>query len=129
MAFNILIVDDEVDICELVSGILQDEGYITKTAGCFVDALEAIKAKTPNLIILDVWLGEGDKDGMRLLENIKQEYKYIPVIMMSGHGTIETAVSAIKRGAYDFIEKPFDSTRLLTSIEKAIEVAKLRQEN
>ena len=129
MAFDILIVDDEVDIRELVSGILSDEGYSTRTAGCFVDALEAVRGRAPHLIILDVWLGEGDRDGIRLLETIKKEHRHVPVIMMSGHGTIETAVSAIKRGAHDFIEKPFDSNRLIMSVEKAIETSKLRQEN
>ena len=129
MAFDILIVDDEHDIRELVSGVLQDEGYATRTACCFVDAISAVKEKSPNLVILDVWLGEGDKDGMRLLEIIKNEYLYAPVIMMSGHGTIETAVSAIKKGALDFIEKPFDSNRLITSVEKAIEISKLKREN
>ena len=129
MAFNILIVDDESDIRNLVAGILEDNGYETETAGCYVDAIESIQKRRPNLVILDVWLGEGDKDGLRLLELIKKEYEYVPVIMMSGHGTIETAVSAIKRGAHDFIEKPFDSRRLVMSVEKAIETSKLQMEN
>lgn len=129
MAFNILIVDDESDIRELVSGILEDNGYSTTTAGSYVEADNAIKEIRPNLVILDVWLGESDRDGLRLLDVIKSSYEFVPVIMMSGHGTIETAVSAIKQGAYDFIEKPFDSARLMTSIEKAIDAAKLLMEN
>ena len=129
MAFNILVVDDEADIRELVSGILEDNGYNTTTAGSYVEADETIKKIRPNLVILDVWLGESDRDGLRLLEVIKKNYEFVPVIMMSGHGTIETAVSAIKQGAYDFIEKPFDSARLVTSVEKAIEATKLQMEN
>ncbi len=129
MAFNILIVDDESDIRDLVSGILEDNGYETETAGSYIEADESIKKIRPNLVILDVWLGESDRDGLRLLEVIKKNYDYVPVIMMSGHGTIETAVSAIKRGAYDFIEKPFDSARLITSVEKAIDATKLQMEN
>lgn len=129
MAYNILVVDDELDIRELVSGILEDNNYDTKTAGSYIEAEEAIRKKRPNLVILDVWLGESDRDGLRLLELIKKDYEYVPVIMMSGHGTIETAVSAIKKGAHDFIEKPFDSMRLITSVEKAIETSKLQMEN
>ncbi len=129
MAFNVLIVDDEADIRELVSGILEDNGYSTTTAGSYIEAEESIKKIRPNLVILDVWLGESDRDGLRLLEVIRKNYEFVPVIMMSGHGTIETAVSAIKQGAYDFIEKPFDSARLLTSVEKAIDATKLLMEN
>jgi len=129
MAYNILVVDDELDIRELVSGILEDNDYETETAGSYIEAEESIKRKRPNLVILDVWLGESDRDGLRLLELIKKDYEYVPVIMMSGHGTIETAVSAIKKGAHDFIEKPFDSARLITSVEKAIETSKLQMEN
>ncbi|MDR2458557.1 MAG: sigma 54-interacting transcriptional regulator [Holosporales bacterium] len=129
MAFNILVVDDEADIRELVSGILCDNGYETNVASGYVEAVSIVKAQRPNLVIIDVWLGDGDKDGLRLLEMIKRDHEYIPVIMMSGHGTIETAVAAIKRGAYDFIEKPFDSRRLIMSVEKAIETSKLQAEN
>ncbi len=129
MAFDILIVDDESDIRSLVSGILEDEGYTTRVAGCCIDAMEAIWEKEPNLVILDVWLGEGDKDGLRLLDMIKADHQLVPVIMMSGHGTIETAVTAIKHGAYDFVEKPFDANRLILSVEKAIEAFKLKREN
>ena len=129
MAFNILIVDDELDIRELVSGILEDNDYETTSVGSYIDALEAVSKKRPNLVILDVWLGESDRDGIRLLEIIKKDYRHIPVIMMSGHSTIDIAVSAIKKGAYDFIEKPFDSNRLLTSVEKAIDMYALKREN
>jgi two-component system nitrogen regulation response regulator NtrX len=129
MAFDVLIVDDEKDILNLVSGILDDEGYTTRTAKCCVEAIESIQEMEPHLVILDVWLGEGDRDGLRLLDIIKKEHQFVPVIMMSGHGTIETAVSSIKHGAYDFIEKPFDSNRLILSVEKAIETAKLKREN
>ncbi|MDR3223964.1 MAG: sigma-54 dependent transcriptional regulator [Holosporales bacterium] len=129
MAFNILVVDDESDIRDLVSGILSDNGYDVETAGSYVDALEVIQKRRPSLVVLDVWLGDGDRDGIRLLEVIKKDCDFIPVIMMSGHGTIETAVFAIRRGAYDFIEKPFDSRRLITSIEKAIDACKLQTEN
>jgi two-component system nitrogen regulation response regulator NtrX len=129
MAFNILVVDDEADIRELVSGILCDNGYETSVASSYVEAVGIVKIQRPNLVIIDVWLGDGDRDGLRLLEAIKKDHDYIPVIMMSGHGTIETAVTAIKRGAYDFIEKPFDSRRLIMSVEKAIETSKLQAEN
>lgn len=129
MAYNILIVDDEADIRELVSGVLEDNGYKATTASSYVEASESIKRLPPNLIILDIWLGESDKDGMRVLELVTKNYKYVPVIMMSGHGTIQTAITAIQKGAYDFIEKPFDSARLITSIEKAIEATQLQMEN
>jgi two-component system nitrogen regulation response regulator NtrX len=129
MTFSILVVDDEEDIRELVSGILCDHGYDVEMASCYVDAIPLIQNKVPDLVILDVWLGDNDKDSARLLEFIHTEHEYIPVIMMSGHGTVETAVSAIKHGAYDFIEKPFDSSRLITSIEKALESFRLKMEN
>ena len=129
MAYNILVVDDEADIRELVSGILEDSGYKPNVAGSYIEASEMIKKLPPNLVLLDVWLRDGEREGMRLLELVKKNYEYIPVIMMSGHGTIQTAVTAIQLGAYDFIEKPFDSARLLTSITKAIETNQLQMEN
>ena len=129
MPFNVLVVDDEADIRELVSGILEDKGYAATTAGSYVEAYEAIRQRCPNLAIIDVWLGEGERDGLRLLELFKTSYECVPVVMISGHSTIETAVSAVKQGAYDFIEKPFDSARLLTSVEKAIEATKLKMED
>ena len=126
---NVLIVDDEQDICEMVSGILADNGYSVRSTECYVDAVESIEDQVPQLVILDVWLGDSERDGMRLLQYIKNKYPHMIVIMMSGHGTIATAVEAIKRGAYDFLEKPFDSSRLIISIEKALEVYKLQSEN
>lgn len=129
MTQDILIVDDEADIRELVAGILSDEGYGTRLAKDGTEALSAIKFRQPNLVILDVWLGDADRDGIRILEMIKRDHPYVPVIMMSGHATIETAVSAIKRGAYDFIEKPFEAERMLLVISRALDTAKLRREN
>jgi two-component system nitrogen regulation response regulator NtrX len=129
MTQDILIVDDEADIRDLVAGILSDEGYGTRLAKDGTEALAAIKFRQPNLVILDVWLGDGERDGIRILEMIKRDHPHVPVIMMSGHGTIETAVSAIKRGAYDFIEKPFEADRMLLVIGRALEAAKLRREN
>ncbi len=129
MARDILIVDDESDIRLLITGILSDEGYETRDAANSDDALEALRARRPNLVILDIWLDNSKLDGLQLLEVIKQEHPGVPVVMISGHGTIETAVKAITRGAYDFIEKPFKSDRLLLIIERAIEAAQLRSEN
>ena len=126
---NIIVVDDENDICEMVSGILADNGYDTRCANCYVDAIQLIEEKIPQVIIIDVWIDESDRDGLRLLQYIKSKYPDVISIMMSGHGTIATAVEAIKEGAYDFIEKPFDASRLLVSIEKALELYKLKNEN
>jgi two-component system nitrogen regulation response regulator NtrX len=129
MSFDILVVDDEQDICNLVAGILNDEGYSSRIANNCVEAIEAIKSMEPHLIVLDVWLGDDDKDGLRLLDIVQKEHQSVPVIMMSGHGTIETAVNSIKHGAYDFIEKPFEGARLIISVQKAIEAFKLKREN
>lgn len=129
MAIDILIVDDEKDICDLVSGILSDEGYDTRTALTGIQALDAIKERQPNLVILDVWLGDGSRDGLKILEVIKRDHAHVPVVMMSGHGTVETAVAAIKLGAYDFIEKPFQTERLLLIVQRAIESSRLIREN
>lgn len=129
MARDILIVDDESDIRLLITGILSDEGYETRDAANSDDALEALRARRPNLVILDIWLDNSKLDGLQLLEVIKKEHPGVPVVMISGHGTIETAVKAMTRGAYDFIEKPFKSDRLLLIIERAIEAAQLRSEN
>jgi two-component system nitrogen regulation response regulator NtrX len=128
MARDILIVDDEADIRLLISGILGDEGFQTREAGDSDAALVQLRARRPNLIILDIWLNNSALDGMGLLEVLKVEFPDIPVIMISGHGNIETAVTAIKNGAYDFIEKPFKSDRLLLTIERALEAARLRRE-
>lgn len=126
---EILVVDDEKDICELVSGILTDEHYDVRAVTNGVEALEAIRLRQPSLVLLDVWLGDGARDGLKILETVKKDHPYVPVVMMSGHGTVETAVSAIKLGAYDFIEKPFQVDRLLLVVKRAIESASLKREN
>lgn len=129
MSLDILIVDDEVDICTLVAGILADEGYAPRQATKPQEALAQIQTRCPCLVLLDVWLGDSTLDGLVLLKQIKENYPHLPVIMMSGHGTFEMAVKAIRQGAYDFIEKPFQTDRLLLSICRALEALKLRQEN
>ncbi len=129
MALDILIVDDEEDIRELVSGILADEGYGTRTAGDSDKTLEEIDARRPSLVILDIWLQGSKMDGLELLETIKSKHPDLPVIIISGHGTIETAVAAIKRGAYDFIGKPFKADQLLLMVERSTETERLRREN
>ncbi|MDR0633280.1 MAG: sigma-54 dependent transcriptional regulator [Holosporales bacterium] len=129
MFVDVIVVDDESDICDLVCGILADEGFQTRAAANGVEAISAIKDRQPNLVLLDVWLGDGSRDGMNLLEVIKRDHPYVPVIMMSGHGTVETAVTAIKLGAYDFIEKPFQTEKLLVTITRALEAARLKREN
>jgi len=128
MASDILIVDDEADIRELVAGILQDEGYSTRTAHDSDDALGAVVARRPNLVFLDIWLQGSRLDGLQLLDSLKLEHPELPIVMISGHGNIETAVSAIKRGAYDFIEKPFKADRLLLVAERALENSRLKRE-
>lgn len=128
MAADILIVDDESDICELVSGILQDEGYSTRVARDSDAALAAIKARRPNLLFLDIWLQGSKLDGLQLLDAARGEHPDLPVVMISGHGNIETAVAAIKRGAYDFIEKPFKADRLLLVADRALEASRLKRE-
>ncbi len=128
MASDILIVDDEADIRELVAGILQDEGHGARTARDSDDALAAVVARRPNLVFLDIWLQGSRLDGLQLLDALKQEHPELPIVMISGHGNIETAVSAIKRGAYDFIEKPFKADRLLLVAERALENSRLKRE-
>jgi two-component system nitrogen regulation response regulator NtrX len=128
MTAEILIVDDEPDICELVSGILQDEGYATRTARDGDGAIEAIRARRPNLLFLDIWLQGSKLDGLQLLDAAKEQYPDLPVVMISGHGNIETAVAAIKRGAYDFIEKPFKADRLVLVADRALENSRLKRE-
>ena len=128
MASDILIVDDEADIRELVAGILQDEGHGARTARDSDDALAAIVARRPNLVFLDIWLQGSRLDGLQLLDALKQEHPELPIVMISGHGNIETAVSAIKRGAYDFIEKPFKADRLLLVADRALENSRLKRE-
>jgi two-component system nitrogen regulation response regulator NtrX len=129
MASDVLVVDDEADIRELVAGILADEGYAVRTANDSESALAAIRARKPALLILDIWMAGGGMDGLELLDLVKGLDADLPVIMISGHGNIETAVGAIKRGAYEFLEKPFKSDRLLLVVERALEAANLRREN
>ena len=128
MASDILIVDDEEDIRELVAGILDDEGHETRTAHDADSALASISERVPRLVFLDIWLQGSRLDGLELLDEIKTLHPDLPVVMISGHGTIETAVSAIRRGAYDFIEKPFKADRLILIAERALETLKLRRE-
>ena len=129
MASDVLVVDDEADIRELVAGILSDEGYDVRTANDSESALAAVRARKPALLILDIWMQGGGMDGLELLDLVKTLDADLPVIMISGHGNIETAVSAIKRGAYEFLEKPFKSDRLIVCVERALEAASLRREN
>jgi Response regulator containing CheY-like receiver, AAA-type ATPase, and DNA-binding domains len=128
MTSDILIVDDEADIRDLVAGILDDEGHSTETAANSDEALTAIAAGRPALVFLDIWLQGSRLDGLQLLDKIKEEHPAMPVVMISGHGNIETAVSAIKRGAYDFIEKPFKADRLVLVADRALETSRLKRE-
>jgi two-component system, NtrC family, nitrogen regulation response regulator NtrX len=128
MASDILIVDDEADIRELVSGILEDEGYTTRVARDSDDALNAIHSRRPSLVFLDIWLQGSRLDGLQVLGSIKTEHPDLPVVMISGHGNIETAVAAIKQGAYDFIEKPFKADRLVLVADRALETSRLKRE-
>lgn len=129
MADDILIVDDEADIRILTSGILEDEGYRSREAADSVSALNAIEARRPSLVLLDIWLQGSKLDGLEILKIVKKNYPALPVVMMSGHGNIETAVKAITLGAYDFIEKPFKTDRLIIVVKRAIETARLMREN
>src|ERR1700678_2554023 len=128
MASDILIVDDEADIRDLVADILQDEGHGTRTAGNSDEAIAAVTARRPNLVFLDIGLQGSRLDGLQLLDVLRQDHPELPVVMISGHGNIETAVSAIKRGAYDFIEKPFKADRLLLVAERTLENSRLKRE-
>jgi two-component system nitrogen regulation response regulator NtrX len=129
MALDILIVDDEKDIRDLVAGVLSDEGYECRTAGDSRSALNAIDERRPSLVLLDVWLHGSPMDGLEVLDAIKQREPELPVIIFSGHGNIDTAVSAISRGAMDFIEKPFEAERLLLLVARATETEQLRRQN
>ncbi|MDB5693200.1 MAG: sigma-54-dependent Fis family transcriptional regulator, partial [Alphaproteobacteria bacterium] len=129
MALEILIVDDEQDIRELVSGVLQDEGYACRTAANSQEALQALADRRPSLVLLDVWLQGSKLDGLQLLEEIKRRDPSLPVLMISGHGNLDTAVSAIRQGAVDFIEKPFEAGQLLHLVARATETDRLRREN
>jgi two-component system nitrogen regulation response regulator NtrX len=126
---DILIVDDEEDIRDLISGILQDEGYETRVAGDSESALREIEARRPSLLLQDIWLQGSKRDGLEVLRIVKSRHKDLPVIMISGHANIETAVAAIKLGAYDFIEKPFQADKLIHLVGRATEADKLRKEN
>jgi two-component system, NtrC family, nitrogen regulation response regulator NtrX len=128
MPSDILIVDDEADIRDIVSGILSDEGHGTRTAKNADEALAAIEARRPHLAFLDIWLQGSHLDGLQLLQVVKTAHPTLPVVMISGHGNIETAVSAIKMGAYDFIEKPFKADRLVLVAERALEASRLKRE-
>ena len=129
MGHDILIVDDERDICTLIAGILEDEGHTARRAHNSTEAMEAVRQRRPALVILDVWLQGSELDGLQLLEVIHREDPPVPVVIISGHGTIDTAVSAIKNGAYDFVEKPFKADRLLLVVDRAVEADRLKREN
>jgi len=129
MALEVLVVDDEADIRELVAGVLEDEGYAVRTAADSSSALEAIEDRRPSLLLLDVWLQGSRLDGLQLLEQVKSRDPTLPVIMISGHGNLDTAVAAIREGAVDFIEKPFEAGKLLHLVGRATETDRLRREN
>jgi two-component system nitrogen regulation response regulator NtrX len=129
MASDILVVDDEADIRELISGILEDEGHRTRTAKDSDETLAAIEERRPSLVILDIWLQGSKLDGLDLLDRIKKAHPDLSVVIISGHGNIETAVAAIKRGAYDYIEKPFKADRLVLIATRALEASRLKREN
>ncbi|MDX1924744.1 MAG: sigma-54 dependent transcriptional regulator [Rickettsiaceae bacterium] len=129
MALDVLVVDDEIDIRELICDILKEEGFSSRGAANSQATFNAISEKVPNAIILDIWLQGSDLDGLGILELVKKRYPLMPVIIISGHGTIETAVSAIKMGAYDYIEKPFTHEKLMIVLKRACEASKLKREN
>src|ERR1700742_144741 len=129
MALEILIVDDEADIRDLVAGVLEDEGYAARTAADSDTALAALDERRPSLVLLDVWLQGSRLDGLDLLDEIKRRDPSLPVLMISGHGNLDTAVAAIRRGATDFIEKPFEAEQLLLLVGRATETDRLRREN
>lgn len=126
---NILIVDDEKDIRELIGDILKDEGYAIRLAGNSDDCMDAINEELPSLMILDIWLKDSRMDGIDILKTVKRDNPDVPVVIISGHGNIEIAVAAIKQGAYDFIEKPFNIDQLMVVVSRAMETARLRREN
>jgi two-component system, NtrC family, nitrogen regulation response regulator NtrX len=128
LASEILVVDDEEDIRDLIAGILNDEGYETRVAGDSEAALNSVRQRRPQLVVLDIWLQGSKLDGIGVLDALKREQPDLPVVMISGHGTIETAVASIKKGAYDFIEKPFKADRLIHVVVRALEAARLKRE-
>jgi len=129
MTSDVLIVEDEDDIRAMISGILEDEGYEVREAATSQKALELVKTRKPNLVVLDVWLKGSEMDGIELLDALKGRHSNLPVIVISGHGTVETAVSAIRKGAFDYIVKPFKAEKLIVTATRALENARLRQEN
>ena len=126
---SILIVDDEKDIRELIGDILKDEGYAVRLAGNSDDCMAEINAELPSLMILDIWLKDSRMDGIDILKTVKRDNPDVPVVIISGHGNIEIAVAAIKQGAYDFIEKPFNIDQLMVVVARAMETSRLRREN
>ncbi len=126
---EILIVDDERDIRELISDILKDEGFQTELAANSDECVAAVAAEPPSLMILDIWLKDSNMDGIDILKMVKRDHHEVPVVIISGHGNIEIAVAAIKQGAYDFIEKPFNIDQLMVVIRRAMEASRLRREN
>jgi two-component system nitrogen regulation response regulator NtrX len=129
MALEVLVVDDEADIRELVSGVLEDEGYAVRTAADSSAALDAIEDRRPSLVLLDVWLQGSRMDGLQILQEVKRRDPTLPVLMISGHGNLDTAVAAVREGAIDFIEKPFEADRLVHLVGRATETDRLRREN
>src|SRR4029453_5406660 len=129
MALDILIVDDEKDIRDLVSGVLEDEGFSARPAADSQEALQALAERRPSLALLDVWLQGSKLDGLQMLEEIKRRDPSLPVLVISGHGNIDTAVAAIRQGAVDFIEKPFEAGHLVHLVNRATETERLRREN
>jgi two-component system nitrogen regulation response regulator NtrX len=129
MALDVLVVDDEADIRELVSGVLEDEGYSVRSAADSTSALDAIEERRPSLLLLDVWLQGSRLDGLQILQEVKRRDPNLPVLMISGHGNLDTAVAAIREGAIDFIEKPFEAERLVHLVARATETDRLRREN
>ena len=129
MALEVLVVDDEADIRELVSGVLEDEGYSVRTAADSSQTLDAVEERRPSMVLLDVWLQGSKLDGLQLLQEIKRRDPTIPVLMISGHGNLDTAVAAVREGAVDFIEKPFEAERLIYLVDRATETDRLRREN
>ena len=128
MAADILVIDDEADIRDLIAGILEDEGHQTRTAHDSESALNEIAERRPALIFLDIWMQGSQLDGLQLLNVIKQKHPNVPVVIISGHGNIETAVHAIKNGAYDYVEKPFKVDRLILVAQRALEASNLKKE-
>ncbi|MEH6546153.1 MAG: response regulator, partial [Sneathiella sp.] len=128
MSADILIIDDESDIRELIAGILEDEGYEARTAGNSDECFAEVSHRRPNLVILDIWLRGSKLDGIEILQQLVKEHPNLPILMISGHGNIETAVQTIKLGAYDFIEKPFKAERLIQLVERSLEAVRLRRQ-